>query len=94
MGKYNNLYRERAARIIEVPYYSVSLQCLQIFSKKVMGFTYNIYNISLKEYGDFPVNYTALFYECCRKNPIYIANILRGSLCYLGKIFNWYGENL
>ena len=46
MGKYNNLYRERAARIIEVPYYSVSLQCLQIFSKKVMGFTYNIYNFT------------------------------------------------
>ena len=46
MGKYNNLYREKAARIIEAPYYSVSLQCLQIFSKKVMGFTYNIYNFT------------------------------------------------
>ena len=46
MGKYNNLYRERAAGIIEVPYYSVSLQRLQIFSKKVMGFTYNIYNFT------------------------------------------------
>jgi hypothetical protein len=44
MGKYNNLYRERAARIIEVSYYSVSLQCLQVLPKKVMEFTYNIYN--------------------------------------------------
>ena len=60
----------------------------------ITGIPYNIYNISLKEYGGVPVNYTALFYECCRKNPIYIANILRGSLCYIGKIFNWYGENL
>ena len=42
MGKYNNLYRERAARIIEVPYYSVSLQCLQVFPKKVMGFTQGV----------------------------------------------------
>ena len=46
MGKYNNLYRERAARIIEVPYYNVSLQVLQVFPKKVMGFTYNIYNFT------------------------------------------------
>ena len=46
MGKYNNLYRERAARIIEVPYYSVSLQFLQVFPEKVMGFTYNIYNFN------------------------------------------------
>ncbi len=46
MGKYNNLYRERAAGIIEVPYYSVSLQCLQVFPKKAMGFTYNIYNFT------------------------------------------------
>ena len=58
------------------------------------GIPYNIYNISLKEYGGFPVNYTALFYECCRQNPIYISNILQGSLCYIGKIFNCYGENL
>ena len=57
MGKYNNLYREKAARIIEVPYYSVSLQCLQIFSKKFMGFTYIdilILPISIK---DFPCNF-------------------------------------
>ena len=46
VGKYNIFYREKAASIIEVPYYSVSLQCLQVFPKKVMGFTYNIYNFT------------------------------------------------
>ena len=48
MGKYNNLYREKAAEIIEVPYFSVSLLGLQGFPKKIMGFTYNIYNFTHK----------------------------------------------
>ena len=43
VGEYNNLYREKATRIVEVPYYSVSPQCLQVVPKKIMGFTYNIY---------------------------------------------------
>ena len=36
-GECNNLYREKAARIIEVPDYSVSLLCLQDFPKKIIG---------------------------------------------------------
>ena len=55
MGKYNNLYREKAARNIEVPYYSVSLQCLQIFSKRLQGSPkiFTTLPITIK---DFPCN--------------------------------------
>ena len=43
------------------------------------GIPYNIYNISLKKTCGISVKYAVFFYRCCRKNPIYIANILRGS---------------
>ena len=46
IGKYNIFYREKAARIIEIPYYSVSLLCLQGFPTKIVGFTYDIYNFT------------------------------------------------
>ena len=60
MGKHNNLYRERAARIIEVPYYSVSLQCLQVFPKKLLWsspITFTILPITIK---DFPCNFNVV----------------------------------
>ena len=39
----NDLYREKAAKIVKFPYYSVSLLCVQVSPKKIMEFTYNIY---------------------------------------------------
>ena len=54
MGKYNNLYMERAARIIEIPYYSVSLKRLWGSPKRftilpitIKDFHYNLIVVSL-----------------------------------------------
>ena len=57
MGKYNNLYRERAARIIEVPYYSVFPTMFTSLSlKRLWGspITFTILPITIK---DFPFNF-------------------------------------
>ena len=61
MGKYNNLYREKAAKNIEVPYYySVFLLCLQVSLKRLWGspIIFTILPIIIK---DFPYNVSVNF---------------------------------